>query len=388
MISRSRFLVAAAIVICTLSLGCTKKDAGNGAGNESGKSEVLIGHLGALSGSEATFGVNTKNGIQMAVEEWNTRGGIHGKTIKIKSLDNQGKPEEAAATATRLINQDHVLALIGDNTSSRSLAAAPIAQQNKIPLISPTATTPKLTQIGNYIFRICFIDPFQGQVMAKFATDNLKLKRVAVLRDVKSDFSVGIADIFKKKFAEFGGVIVNDSSYQSGDIDFKAQLTQMKAQKPDAIFIPGYYTEVGLIARQARQLGLDIPLLGTDSWDSAKLSEIGGKAIDGSYFSNHYTVESTDSAVKTFVEKFKSKYGSSPDGVAAMGYDAANILFTAMERTTDLKPEQIRDELAKTKDYPAVTGKITIDAERNAVKSAVVVKVDGKFNRYVTTLTP
>lgn len=378
MISAGRSFLAALVAISAITLGCTKKI----------DQQILVGHLGALSGSEATFGVNTQKGIQMAVEEWNAKGGIKGKTISVKSLDNQGKPEEAAATAARLINQDHVLAIIGDNTSSRSLAAAPIAQQNKIPMISPTSTTPKLTQIGDYIFRICFIDPFQGQVMAKFATETLKLKKIAIFRDVKSDFSVGISDIFKTKFSSFGGTVVADTSYQSGDIDFKAQLTQMKASKPDALFIPGYYTEVALIARQARQLGIDIPLLGTDSWDSAKLSELGGKAIDGSYFSNHYTVESTDPAVKTFVEKFKTKYGASPDGVAAMGYDAANILFTAMEHTSNLKSDEIRNELAKTKDFPAVTGKITIDADRNAVKSAVVVKVDGASNRYVTTISP
>lgn len=367
-----------ALTVLTTVVGCTRKN----------DQEILIGHLGAMTGSEATFGLNTQKGIQMAADEWNAKGGIKGKTIKVKSLDNQGKPEEAAATASRLINQDHVLAIIGDNTSSRALAAAPIAQQNKIPLISSTATAPKLTEVGDYIFRICFIDPFQGQVMAKFASDTLKLKRIAIFRDLKSDFSVGISDIFKTKFSSFGGEIVADVGYQSGDIDFKAQLTKIKSAKPDGIFIPGFYTEVGLIARQARQLGLTLPLLGTDSWDSSKLSEIGGEAVNGSYFSNHYTVESTEPVVQAFVAKYKARFDSVPDGVAVMGYDAANVLFSAIDRTADLKPEQVRDELAKTKDYQAVTGKITIDEKRNAVKSAVVVKVDGKNNRYVTTVSP
>ncbi len=372
----SRATLAGLVLIA--SFGCTRNH----------DQEILIGHLGAMTGSEATFGLNTQKGIQMAVEEWNAKGGIKGKKISVKSLDNQGKPEEAAATASRLINQDHVLAIIGDNTSSRALAAGPIAQQNKIPLISSTATAPKLTEVGNYIFRICFIDPFQGQVMAKFSRETLKLKRVAIFRDLKSDFSVGIADIFKAKFKEMGGEIAADAGYQGGDIDFKAQLTQIKAAKPDGLFIPGFYTEVGLIARQARGLGLNIPLLGTDSWDSTKLSEIGGASINGSYFSNHYTVESTDPMVQEFVAKYKAKYNSVPDGVAVMGYDAANILFSAIERTQDLKPDQIRDELAKTKDFKAVTGKITIDEKRNAVKPAVVVKVDGTSNRYVTTVSP
>ncbi len=225
--------------------------------------------------------------------------------------------------------------------------------------------------------------------MAKFAAENLKAKKVAILRDVKSDYSVGLADFFIKKFKTLGGEIVSDASYQSGEIDFKAQLTQIRSSKPDAIFVPGYYTEVGLIARQAKQLGITAPLMGGDGWDSSKLYEIGKEAINGGYFSNHYTTESTEPAVVEFIKKYKERFGgSTPDSMAALGYDAANILFAAMDRSATVTPKNIRDEIAKTKDFPGVTGKITIDANRNANKPAVVVKVDGTVNRFVTTISP
>ncbi|HVK61811.1 MAG TPA: ABC transporter substrate-binding protein [Bdellovibrionales bacterium] len=386
-------LVVIAGIATAATIGCTRKSdqaANGGATASSGSAnEILVGEYGSFTGSEATFGISTSNGIKMALEEKNKAGGIKGKQIKLISLDNQGKAEEAAAAVTRLITQNGVIAVIGEVASSRSLAAAPIAQQNKIPMISPSSTNPKVTEVGDYIFRVCFIDPFQGTVMAKFARENLKAKRVAILRDVKSDYSVGLADYFISKFKELGGEIVSDQSYQSGEMDFKAQLTQIKGAKPDAVFVPGYYTEVGLIARQAKQLGLSAPLMGGDGWDSSKLYEIGGQAINGNYFSNHYTTESTDPVVVDFIKRYKEKYsGETPDGLAALGYDAARVLFEAMERTKDLKPSEIRDEIAKTKDFVGVTGKISMDPNRNASKPAVVVKVDGTTNRFVTTIAP
>lgn len=369
-----------AFLLAMTMFGCTKKSA---------EEEILVGEYGSFTGTEATFGQSTDKGIQMAFDEKNKSGGVKGRKLKLKSLDNQGKPEEAAAAVTRLITQDKVIAVIGEVASSRSLAAAPIAQSNKIPMISPSSTNPKVTEVGDYIFRVCFIDPFQGTVMAKFAIENLKIKKVAILRDVKSDYSVGLADFFIKKFKELGGEVVDDQSYQGGEMDFKAQLTQIKSKKPEAIFIPGYYTEVGLIARQARALGISVPFLGGDGWDSSKLFEIGGKDINGSYFSNHYTTESTDPVVVDFIKRFKEKFsGETPDGLAALGYDSAKILINAMEKASDLKPNLIRDELAKVKDFNGVTGKISIDGQRNANKPAVVVKVDGNVNRYVTTVTP
>ena len=367
-----------ALVILVLSFSCTKKD----------DNQILIGEYGSMTGSEATFGQSTHKGIQMAIDEFNTAGGINGKLIKLISLDDQGKPEEANAVVTRLIAQNKVVAVLGEVASSRSLSAAPIAQQYKVPMITPSSTNPKVTEVGDYIFRVCFIDPFQGTVMAKFATEHLKIKKIAILRDVKSDYSVGLANFFADKLKELGGEIVADLSYQGGDMDFKAQLTEIKAKNPEAIFIPGYYTEVGLIARQASEINLKVPLLGGDGWDSSKLYEIGQNAINGNYFSNHYTSESTDPLVQDFIKNFQENYKEIPDGLAAMGYDAAKVLIAAIQKAPVPTAQAIRDEIAKTKDFSGVTGIITINEQRNAVKSAVVVKVDGKVNRYVTTINP
>ncbi len=370
--------ILALIVVSLLCIQCTKKNT----------NELLIGEFGSLTGSEATFGISTNRGIRLAFDEINAAGGLHGKQIKLITLDDQGKAEEAAQAVTRLVTQDKVLAVLGEVASTRSLAAAPIAQQYKVPMISPSSTNPKVTEIGDQIFRVCFIDPFQGTVMAKFAVENLKTKKVSILRDVKSDYSMGLADYFASKVKELGGEIVSDVSYSTGDTNFKAQLTKIKGTSPEAIFIPGYYTEVGLIAKQAKELGLIIPLLGGDGWDSAKLSEIGGEAINGQYFSNHYTTESQEPHVIEFINKFKAKYNETPDGLAALGYDAARILIEAIKLSSETTSPQIREALTKIKDFPGVTGKITIDANRNAIKSAVVVKVDGKNNRFVTTITP
>lgn len=357
---------------------CTKQD----------KNIIKIGEYGSLTGSEATFGVSTHNGIMLAVNEVNQQGGINGKKIKVITVDDQGKPEEAASAVTKLITSDKVAALLGEVASSRSLAGAPIAQRYKIPMVSPSSTNPKVTEVGDYIFRACFIDPFQGEVMANFALNTLKAKKVAILRDVKSDYSVGLADFFKKTFEEKGGKIAADLSYTGGDIDFKAQLTAIRAKNPNAIFIPGYYTEAGLIARQARELGIKVPLLGGDGWDSERLSEIGGKALENSYFSNHYTKDSNDPRVVEFITQYKKAHGSIPDGLAAMGYDAALILIDALKRTQNQMPQEIRDALAQTKNFQAVTGIISLNEKRNAEKAAVVVAVKGNEFKYVTTVNP
>lgn len=365
------------LAVLPLLSGCTKKT-----------NEIVIGEYDSLTGSDATFGLSTNKGVRMAFDETNDAGGIKGKKLSLITLDDQGKNEEAAAAVTRLITQNNVVAIIGGVASGRSKAAAPIAQTHKIPFVSPSSTNPDVTKIGDYVFRVCFIDPFQGFVMSKFATENLKLKKVAILRDVKNDYSVGLADVFTTEFQKSGGEIVADLSYQAGDIDFKAQLTQIRSKNPEGIYIPGYYTEVGLIAQQARQLGIKAPLMGGDGWDSEKLFEIGKQAVNGSYYSNHYTIESTDPAVTEFVKKFKAKYNETPDALAALGYDAAKILIAAIERSSDLSSKSIRDELAKTKDFGGVTGKITLNENRDASKSAVVIQVDGNARKYMTTITP
>lgn len=349
---------------------------------------IYIGHYDSMTGSEATFGQGSFQGVKLALDELNSAGGIHGKQVQIISMDDQSKNEEARSVITRLLSRKEIIAVIGGVASSRSLAAAPVAQEAGIPFVSPSSTNPRVTEIGDYIFRVCFIDPFQGLVMAKFATENLKAQKLAILRDVKSDYSVGLADFFKKGIVERKGTIVADLTYQAGDIDFKAQLTQIRSHKPDAIFVPGYYTEVGLIARQAKQLGIDVPLLGGDGWDSSKLTEIGQSAINGSFFSNHYAQDTEDETAKSFIKKYNDRFNGVPDGLAALGYDAAKILFEAMARTKDLTSSQIRDQLAATKDFKGVTGSITIDEKRDAKKSAVVVKIEDLKQKFVTQVEP
>ncbi len=390
---RSIFSYSAVVAAIALSLPACKKsapqgDASNSSGGASAGETIKIGEVGSMTGSEATFGSSTHQGIELALKAANAAGGVNGKKLELVSMDDQGKTDEAAIAATKLITQNHVAALLGEVASSRSLAMAPIAQQNKVPMVTPSSTNPKVTEMGDFIFRVCFIDPFQGTVMAKFANETLKAKKVALLRDVKSDYSMGLADFFKLSFEKMGGTVVVEQSYSSGDTDFKSQLTAIRGKGADAIYVPGYYTEVGLIARQARELGITSPLMGGDGWDSPKLTEIGGKAIEGSYFSNHYSPEDQAPNVQEFIKTFKAAYGVIPDGLAAMGYDAALVLVDAMKRAKSPSGQDLRDALAQTKDYPAVTGKITINEKRDAVKSAVVVKVSGTDYKYVTTVNP
>ncbi|HAG90240.1 MAG TPA: ethanolamine utilization protein EutJ [Bdellovibrionales bacterium] len=363
-------------------IGCT----GN-SDKASNDSEIRIGQFGSLTGAEATFGQSTDKGIRLAIDAVNAAGGVKGKKIKLITEDNQGKPDEAAAVVKKLITQDNVLALLGEVASNRSLAAAPIAQQFRIPMISPSSTNPKVTEIGNYIFRVCFIDPFQGPVMAKFAFEDLKVKKVAILKDLKSDYSLGLTEFFEKKFKELGGEITSIQNFQTGDTDFKAQLTAIRSEKPDAIFIPAYYTEVGLIARQARQLGIKATLLGGDGWDSPKLFEIGGEAIEGAYYSNHYSTESPNPATQEFIKKYKEKYSETPDGMAASGYDAARVLVQALEKVDELTPDKVREAIAETKDFKGATGTITIDQNRNADKEAFIVQVKDKGLKFIRTLS-
>jgi branched-chain amino acid transport system substrate-binding protein len=382
--SVSSFVLKSVLSLATVSvffvgtIGCTKKST----------NEIVIGQYGSMTGGQATFGQSTDEGVRLAIDEINAAGGIKGKKIRLVTMDTEGKPEQAVSVAKRLIEQEKIVALIGEVASSLSLAVAPIAQSSKIPMVTPSSTNPKVTEVGDFIFRTCFIDPFQGTVMAKFAFENLKAKKVAILRDVKSDYSVGLSDFFIQTYKQLGGEIVEDTSYQAGDVDFKAQLTRIKGKSPEAIFIPGYYTEVGLIARQAAEVGIKVPLMGGDGWDSPKLSEIGGKAIDGGYFSNHYSNESTDPVAVDFLKKFQAKYNKVPDGLSAAGYDAAKVLIKAIQNAAEPTPQLIRDQIAMIKDYSGVTGKITINEQRNATKSAVVVQVSGTTNKFVTSVNP
>lgn len=386
---------AICLVVLSCLVGCIeKKDqptAGASPERHAGAApseEILFGEVGSLTGQEATFGTQSRNGIAMAVREINEAGGIDGKKIRVITYDNQGKPTETAAAATRLIVQDKVHVLLGEVASARSLAMAPIAQANKVPMISHASTNPRVTEGKPYVFRVCFIDPFQGKVMAKFAREHLSLDKVAILRDVRNDYSVGLADFFVKAFTEAGGSITGDVSYSSGDIDFKAQLTALRGARPQALFVPGYYTDVALIARQARELGIEVPLLGGDGWDSPALLEIGGDALKGSFFSNHYSTEDPSPVIQRFVSNYRKLYGEDPGGMAALGYDAARIAAEAVQRAGSTDGDAIRDALAGIRDFPGVTGSITIDENRNAVKPAVVLEVKGRTTSYRTTIDP
>jgi branched-chain amino acid transport system substrate-binding protein len=349
---------------------------------------ILLGEVGSLTGAQATFGVSTRNGIELAIKEANAAGGVKGKKIAVRVYDDQGRPEEAAQAVTRLITQDKVVLILGEVASSNSLAMAEKAQAAGVPMITPSSTNPSVTQKGDYIFRVCFIDPFQGYVMAKFARENLRADQVAILQDNKSAYSIGLTEVFQKKFAEMGGKITNTESYSQGDTDFRAQLTALKKAKPQAIYVPGYYSDVGVIARQARELGLTVPLMGGDGWDSEKLFELAGNALDGSFFSNHYSPDNPDPKVQKFISDYKAAYGGVPDALAALGYDSAKVAIAAIGKAKDLSGPAIREAIAQTKDFPGVAGNISLDENRNAVKPAVILKVgDGKTS-FVTTINP
>ena len=383
--------------------------AAGGCGGSKGGT-IKVGVYGSLTGTTATFGQSTENGARLAIEEINAAGGIGGKKIEMVSEDDQSKAEEAATAVQKLINQDRVIALIGEVASSRSLAAAPIAQDASVIMISPSSTNPEVTKKGNFIFRTCFIDPFQGTVMAKFATQNLGLKRVAILKDVKNDYSVGLAQFFTEEFVgRQGGSITGEQAYSEGDADFRSQLTALKANNPEAIYVPGYYTEVGSIAIQARELGIKAPLLGGDGWVSDQLLKIGGVALEGSYYSNHFALDSPDTALQNFLVRYKAKYNAQPDAIGGLAYDATNLLLDGLKRLHAGDPAafealdaskaddaeaqkaaraKLRDLINGVQGFPGVTGPITFDADRNPVKPAVVIKVEGGVEKFAASIAP
>lgn len=377
---RLALLAASGVCCVALIAGCKNNQS---AGTQD---VILIGEYASMTGATATFGKSADNGVQLATKEINASGGVLGKPIKIELQDDAGQPAQATTAVQKLL-ADNVVAVLGEFASSNSLAGAPLCQSHKIPMVTPGSTNPAVTEVGDYIFRTCFIDPFQGTVCAKFASETLNAKTAAVFTDIKSDYSVGLSKYFIQEFSKTGK-IVGEESYSQGDSDFRSQLTRIKAAKPDIIFIPGYYTEVGNIAVQARSLGMKQPFLGGDGWDSPKLAEIGKDAIQGSYFSTHFSSESKDPLVANFVSTYKKEYGEAPDGVAAVNYDGARILYDAIKRAGSTDPAKIRDALAATKDFPGVTGNITIDEKRNAVKPAVILQVQGNKYKYLTTVNP
>jgi branched-chain amino acid transport system substrate-binding protein len=384
-----RTLISGLCATVLSSAICCKKNAeGGSTGSATDATEIVVGHYASMTGSTAHFGQDTDRGVRMAIEEANTAGGVLGKKLKLVTLDTRGDSAEAANAVNRLIDVEKVSAVLGEVASSLSLAGGRVAQRRKIPMISPTSTNPKVTEVGDYIFRVCFIDPFQGKVMATFARNNLKFDKVAILKDVKNDYSIGLADAFQKAFTAAGGTIVVEQSYSQGDTDFSAQVTAIRGTQAQAVFVPGYYSEVGTIARTADRLGLKVPLLGGDGWDSPDLFKIGGEAINGSYFSDHFAPDVATAKSQAFVANFSKKYGQAPTGLGALGYEAALVLIDSIKRAGKNDPSAIRDAIAATKDFEGVTGKITIDAQRNPQKSAVVLKVEGGKAKFETSIAP
>ena len=361
-----RILIASIIVVSLLN-ACTP----NGGGGD----KVRIGVFMSTTGSTANFGISSVNGIKLAADEINAAGGINGKQVELLVQDDRSDASEAATIVTKFVTQDQVHGIIGEVASSRSIAAAPIAQNAKIPMLTPSSTNPEVTKKGNFIFRSCFIDPYQGAAIAQFAAKTLGAKTAAIMVDRKNDYSTGLEKVISETFTKFGGKIVATQSYQEGDQDFNAQLTSLKGANPEVIFVPGYYNDVGLIAKQARDKGIKVPLIGGDGWDSTQLYAIGGSALNGSYFTNHYSPYDTDPKVQKFVNDYKARYGNLPDALAATAYDAAHIMFDAIKRSKSLNGSDIRDALAATKDYPGVTGTVTFNEHRDAVKPIVMIEI-------------
>lgn len=364
-----------------LAVGCSKND-----GNT-----VKIGGVAPLSGAVAVYGVECKNGIDLAVEEINAAGGINGKQVQFVCEDDEGAPDKTVNAFKKLTTKDGIKVVIGSLTSGCTQAITTLAQAGKVIQIAPAATAPAITDAGNYIFRACFIDPFQGTVGGKFAAENLGKRRAAILYDIGNDYSVGLADNFKISFTENGGEIVSVESYATGDKDFNAQLTKIKNANPDVVYLPDYYGTVALIAKQLRAQGIDTPIVGADGWDG--LFENAGDEVLNGFYSNHYAVDSTEPAVQKYVNAFRAKYNKDPNSFAALGYDSVYMLKDAMEKagtTTDVAA--IRQALEET-DGNYVTGHLTFDEKRNPVKSAVMLRLvknaDGKLTtEYEATVNP
>jgi branched-chain amino acid transport system substrate-binding protein len=377
-VSKAKVLLPVAIVLMALAFSCTRQAEET---EPVDRSTIKIGYFGDLTGPNYNFGQSGINGVLMVADEVNQLGGIKGRRIDVVIQDDRGSPEESARLTSKLIDQDKVIAIIAGGVSGNSRAAAPKAQASHVPFISPSSTDPAVTQTGDYIFRACFVDSFQGDVMARFAADNLHAQKAAIIFDFNSPYGRGLTEYFELSFAKFGGRIVSKQSNTQGDDDFKGQLSSIRAAEPDVIYIPGYYSDVTTIAKQARMIGLTQPLLGGDGWDAPELWQLGGDALNGSYISTHYSVDDPSPAIQTFVERYKQRYGNLlPDAHAALAYDAARILIDAITRAGTTDGDKVRAALAQTKNFPGVTGVISMDADRNAVKPAVVLKLqDAKF---------
>jgi branched-chain amino acid transport system substrate-binding protein len=349
--------------------------------------DIIIGVVAPLTGDSATFGKSTQEGAELATAEWNAKGGINGSQIVLKLADDKSDPVEGAAGITRLIEQDKIVGEIGTVQSKVSLAIAPILQAKKIPMISPTSTNEKVTLVGDYIFRACFIDNFQGVVGAAFAYKDLKVTKAACLFDVGNDYTKGLAENFRDAFTKLGGEIVGFEAHPTGATDFNAQLTKLIAAGPALLYLSDYYNDVGLICKQARALGYTGFFLGGDGWDSPELVKIGGADVEGGFFTNHFSKDDTRPEVQGFVKDYTAKFGAPPDALAALAYDAANLMFDAINRAKSTDGTAIRDAL-KVADFKAISGQIKFDANRNPIKAAVIIEIKGGQQTYRATVQP
>lgn len=378
--SKNNFKVVVLAMMALLMTGILA-----GCGNSASK-DIKIGILNEMTGGNATFGTSSANGAKMAIKEANAKGGVLGKQIQAVIADNKSEPSESANAMTKLATQDRVVAVTGIFSSSNAIATSSVAEASKLPYMAIGATNPKVTvddktsKVKNYTFRVCFIDPFQGTVGANFVLNTLKLNKAVMLVDSSSDYSKGLASFFKDAFSKGGGSVIAEEAYLQKDQDFKTVLTKVKALNPEVIYVPGYYEEVGKIVKQARELGITAPIVGGDGWDSPKLVEIAGPAaLNNTYFTNHYAVDDTSATSQAFVAAYKQEYGQAPDAMAVLSYDGTNILIDAIKRANSVEPEKIREALAVTKNYPAITGATTLNETHDAVKNAVIIEMkDGK----------
>jgi len=391
MVKQMRIKLFSLLVVFSMIAGLVAGCGGGGASSN----EIKIGVVYELTGNTATFGASATNGAKLAFKEINAKGGVLGKQIQAVVADNKGEPSESSNAMTKVITQDKVVAVTGFTTSSNAIAASTVAEANKVPFITAAATNPKVTvdektgKVKDNTFRVCFIDPFQGTVGANFALNSLKVKNAAIMIDNSSDYSKGLAQFFKDAFTKGGGAILAEEAYLQKDQDFKTVLTKIKALNPAMIYVPGYYEEVGKIAKQAREMGITVPIVGGDGWDSPKLTEIaGGAALNNTFFTNHYSVEDKSPASKAFVDAYTKEYGQAPDAMAVLGYDAAYVLVDAIKRANSTEPAKIREALAATKDFQAVTGVLTLNDKHDAVKSAVIIEMKDGKQVYKETVKP
>ena len=384
------FLKAAAVSLMTVVLAASVA----GCGGSSSK-EIKIGLLNEMTGGNATIGTAAANGAKLAIKEINANGGLLGKQIKAVVADNKSEPSEAANAMTKLLTQDKVVAVTGTFSSSNAIAAASVAEANKSPYLVAGATNPKVTvdektkTVKKYIYRVCFIDPFQGTVAANFAAKDLKVKKAAMLVDNSSDYSKGLAEFFEAALVKEGGEIDANEAYLQKDTDFKATLTKIKSKGAEVLYVPGYYEEVGKIVKQAREMGITVPIIGADGWDSPKLVEIASAAaLNNTYFTNHYSVEDTSPKAQAFVEAYTKEYGQKPEALAVLGYDAVYVLADAIKRANSTDSAKIIEALAETKDFPAISGVTTINKTHDADKNAVVIEMKDGKQVFKTSIKP